>query len=350
MLTALKCRKVLIKVLEIVPIFILYSIVKYMWKDDAEISIIQSNHVNKSWKFLEQCAKLSEIAFDPEVKCDKAYKCIRLSRYGRFGNQFWTVVRGLKIAEFYGFKIVRIDKGKAFINTSLNYHGIDLVVEDPYDPPDYPCYEVNSYWGLDGFKYINLTIDDDMLELFLRNIQPKDYPDDALVMYMRGGDIFAKRPPRDYGQPFCNYYLDVMKAKPWSKVLLFAQDHRNPCVDIAIANGAIEQDAKSFEDVVNAMAGARNLVTPRGSLGPTFAALARHLKTLYTFNMSTAQFKAEEHDNCVPTDDFYSGVISDWRGTKRQYKSMAESGCLRWEKLGYNPGEDRKIFVHSVAI
>ena len=64
---------------------------------------------------------------------------------------------------------------------------------------------------------------------FLNKYKAK-VPENALVVHIRSGDIFDNNTEHHkYGQPPCNYYLDAISMRNWSKVIVIAEDRKNPC-------------------------------------------------------------------------------------------------------------------------
>lgn len=66
---------------------------------------------------------------------------------------------------------------------------------------------------------------------FMLNKSKFNMPKDALVVHIRSGDIFTRKgAQKEYAQPPCNYYFDVIKN--WSSVISIAEDTKNPCVNL----------------------------------------------------------------------------------------------------------------------
>lgn len=245
-----------------------------------------------------------------------------------------------------GIRTLKVQPNHASFTKTAVWNGIEI--EPTTDTTEY-CYRVNGFFPFGNYRYINLTFDDEFKKLFAE--QMKDYiprlDDDDLMIHIRSGDLFENEHniPPDYGQPMCSFYTDIIKSRQWKNVLVFAEDHNNPCVGVAEEAGGLWMNV-SFEHVLGAGVAAKNLVFGRGTLGPALAGVARDLHRLYTFNMGTGQFKAREHRNCVSDDEYRVNVLRGFRCSPEQLSHMKTAKCAKWEDIKYDPGP-RRTFVHD---
>lgn len=290
------------------------------------------------------CTRLQK-ALGRYVNCQD--KCIYVEQYGRWGNQILGLRRVMEAVDGTGIERLTFEPNHASFRNITKWHGIEL---NPSPHGSFRCARVNGFYPFKTIRYINLTFDDEFKEIYAE--QMKEYiptlGDDDLVIHIRSGDLFEVEHsiPPDYGQPMCSYYTDIIKSRKWSRVLLYAEDHNNPCVGVVEAAGGEFQNV-TFEHVLGAGVAARNLVFGRGTLGPALAGIAQRLDRLYTFNMPTGQFNAREHMNCVSDEDYNRNVLNNFRCSPEQLEYMKTAKCARWDRIEYDPGP-RNMFVHDV--
>lgn len=299
------------------------------------------------------CEAARRVLNQPRLPCN-GKKCVRIIMgwKGRWANQFWSIVKAIQIAKKTGIRLIRTPYNWGLFKKPFMFQKI-LVQPDqtPKREAD-NCFDFNTYFRVDNLPPVNLTLDEEFRLLFTKQIDNyiEEVPDDVLVIHIRSGDVFIEEWPEvhDYAQPPCMYYKDMMSMGNWSKVWLFAEDTKNPCVDyVRKFKNVIWKEGYSIEQIIGVAVGAKHLAFGRGSLGLGFAAIAKDLQTLFTYNMSTGQFKAKRHYNCVPTKSYYENVIKIFRSTPQQREAQRSSiGCREWEDIPYDPGE-RTIYIHD---
>lgn len=121
-------------------------------------------------------------------------------------------------------------------------------------------------------------------------------PEDLLVMHVRSGDIFGD-----------GYYTSVMNERNWSKVLLFAEDTVNPCVNILKKAGA-EHIQSDLHKEIALMLSTKNLVVVRGSFGMSMAFISKELKNLWTFANGLVVKGLKQQKQCKPDRGYTENV------------------------------------------
>lgn len=124
-------------------------------------------------------------------------------------------------------------------------------------------------------------------------IKPQIIDENALVIHLRGGDIFTRH-HYAYIQPPLSFYEKIITSKTWSKIYLMSEDNRNPCFDILKKkyNCISCLDNKNrhggnmwgFLDDLSLMIGATNFVASKSSLSPLIIQLSKTIKNIYLAN------------------------------------------------------------------
>ena len=105
--------------------------------------------------------------------------------------------------------------------------------------------------------------------------QPITIDKDALVIHLRGGDIFD-RGHYAYVQPPLSFYVNIIESKNWSKIYLISEDKKNKCFDVLIINydcitlfdNKNENRSQDFQKDLQIMIGCCNFVASKSSLSP----------------------------------------------------------------------------------
>jgi hypothetical protein len=154
----------------------------------------------------------------------------------------------------------------------------------------------------------------------------------VLTIHLRSGDIFWSNPHPSYGQPPFSYYLRILESKPWEHVILVAEDDQNPCYGM-ISNWCEEHQKNlhvtglEFQDSLSAIAGARNLVSGRGTFVPAITYLFPLERTIYTFEHSRQSLMCGEEISILNVRDQLGGytghVLSkNWANSDVQRELM----------------------------
>ena len=127
----------------------------------------------------------------------------------------------------------------------------------------------------------------------LMKINPQTIDENALVIHLRGGDIFC-REHYAYIQPPLSFYEKIIDSKSWSKIYLMSEDNNNPCFDILKNkyNCISCLDNKNrhggngwgFVDDLSLMIGATNFIASKSSLSPLIIQLSKTIKNIYLAN------------------------------------------------------------------
>lgn len=273
------------------------------------------------------CVRLRRLLKLKDLNCNET--CLAISTESQYGNCFVSFLSALAIARGSGMKRIVIKNNFLFISRNFTYEGISVEKSPNHDQ----CYYYNFFYYPNEMKPLIWKfmprIRPELYEVLVENVPKKDIPENGLVVHIRSGDCFRVKPHWKYGQPPCNYYMDVIRSRNWSKIILIAQDTKNPCVNI-IAKVADEFHQLNLIDDLGYMLSAKNFVTSVSTLTNAAVTISKNIENLYTFNHT--RFYDINTMNCVPTKYFRRKVLKYWEDSPEQRKIMVnEKSCEKWE-------------------
>lgn len=261
-------------------------------------------------------------------------QCLRVVPDGRWGNNLLQILKACHIAEHLQIPVVRVDFHFAFVTEPLPWsEHVTIVPEADHKEP---CFTARFF---NLAKTHRIRISFELTETFKRayraSLGVRALNDSVLVAHLRSGDIFGRLVHPVYAQPPCSYYTDVVHSRPWSAVLVFAEDYKNPCVKIvARARREVEMHVGGLLlPELRVLLGARNLAIGRGTFGLMASLLTVDLLRLYTFNQSQGlqcAFPRSRIVNCEPSASFYRTNVKYWRNTAAQVHFMRTANCASW--------------------
>ena len=309
------------------------------------------NFVNRLSPVVSQPAltkwKVSVTQLSPEEAClyvstymgrpmNCSARCLRLTKYGRWGNNLLQLIHAARLANHVGYK--RVFVPWMFLELSKPIMWNDFVEIVPGG--GHTCVTGN-FWGISGphpgFEMVNAIPDEFRLE-YLRRLNVSESGESTLVIHIRSGDIFV-RPHGIYGQPPCVYYRDIINTAQWAEVTVTAEDRRNPCTRMIPGNVTWRIGNPLVKDLQHLL-GARNLVIGRGTFGWGLMMLSVGMKRLFTFNQSEMFVKPSSvaaHVNCVPTQEYAETILQRWTMSPQQLQIMTSTNisCAQWVTTEY---------------
>jgi hypothetical protein len=155
-------------------------------------------------------------------------------------------------------------------------------------------------------------------------------------LYTRGGpSVWGNDIHSGYGQPPCDYYLEVMRN--FRKVRVIG-DFMNPCVNVTLQAGAVSEeydDRKNLAVTVHA----KYIVLASSSRSHAVIALSRVWKRFWMFDQAFESqreytwwkghtpLEFGDGQNCVATEQYKQAMFS-WNATPLQIALMLNSTCV----------------------
>ena len=270
--------------------------------------------------------------------------CVHLTAMGNTSNHLISFIRAIQMAKFYSVKTLIIDPGFIFFTKSFYYDDIHVIVSENHSSC-ISLYTFFRFWKLPRLR-LDQEINETFIDLFHNNLPKVTIPPNTLVIHIRSGDIFKDvRPHKNYGQPPCNFYLDVIKMKKWSNVILIAQDNFNPCVNMTKKFSIFRN--QSWELDLSYLLNAENLVVSEGTIWILINFLSKKLKNLFMFEHPQPQIR--DHMNCVAENE-YRTVIKTWKHSNEQIEAMKTSKCAKWEFIKHRPQQENDSYVWENVI
>jgi hypothetical protein len=264
--------------------------------------------------------------------------------YGAFGNNFIQLLIVLQFCILVGLREIFVDAGFCWLTIGMTFQtrqrisitAVNDSSEIPYERDRwidgqwfFPC-----CWCPDfTWRYLADSIRDGLWQVLPRvTVEPE-----TLYLYTRGGPLvweYEGDVHPSYGQPPCDYYLQVMKQ--FEKVRVIG-DFMNPCVNATIQAGAfweLYDDKRNFAMMV----GAKYLVLAKSSRSHVILAMSRVWKRFWMFDQELEKategawwrgyspLEFGDGENCVPSDE-YRSAITNWKAAPWQVEFVLNSTC-----------------------
>jgi len=160
---------------------------------------------------------------------------------------------------------------------------------------------------------------------------------DTLVIHIRGGDIFRKKPPHVHAhfyQPPFSFYKHIIQNSNHSDIIIISQKkYRNPMVNklLSYYPNIRLSDGDYFSDV-NIILNAVHFVSARSSFSFMLSRLSKNLKSVYFWGDDHWRWREwpPNHNNCLSdnklsitrfsSDDYIQ--VGEWQNTRDQHIMM----------------------------
>ena len=280
----------------------------------------------------EVCRYVSKV-MGRSVDCSA--RCLRVTRFGRWGNNLMQLLHAAQLANYVGYRRVFVPMMFLELSRAIMWNDFVEVV-----PGGGGACATGVFWGMGphpGLEIVNSVPNEFRLE-YLRRLNVRESGNSTLVIHIRSGDIFVS-PHGVYGQPPCVYYRDIINTAQWAEVVVTAEDRRNPCTGL-IPGNVTWRIGNSLLNDLQYLLGARNLVIGRGTFGWGLMMLSVGMKKLFTYDQTTMIVKPSSvgaHINCVPTREYAETVLKRWTMSPQQLQMMTSTNvsCQQWVTTEY---------------
>ena len=307
-----------------------------------------------------------QTALTPEAQSSKASRYslepgpgevlgIRLTRYGRYGNNLLQMGIAIAVARKLGWRWVQVCQTD-FMRTFDQIEADGIALLHPQQPsPEGVRFLTGPFIGRQNFRPRLPSLPQSELHRIISKwvrpmlqIPVAPVPDDELVVHIRSGDLFGSNPHRAYGQPPLSFYTLIIealrKAGEIQRVCLVFEDAKNPCVS-ALADYLdrigmpFRIQSGSFAEDVAVICGARRVVFGVGTFGLGMAASSERMREVYCFRQPG--FKTLPDLERVWVVDAADDYIPrrGWLGTPDQLSAMIHYPV---EKLTLSHGDQQR--------
>jgi len=273
--------------------------------------------------------------------------------FGRTGNLFIQLENAIAVAGHFGVGQILIESNSHFPKKRffvdgvriLNGNGILNLVLQSFTPFRYQ----STFYKLDDFvTLVPQRADDAIVRELRRNmrldrIAPID--SDALVIHMRGGDIFyAPEPHPGYGQPPLAYYKRVLGTRNWTRVFVVTEPVASPALEPLI-QFIVDNDfglvlvSGDEKEALSHLVEAENLCIGNSTFGVLAARISTNLKTLFLFDILCENMDLENADIVRVVDspgEYQAAVLrNNWKGSREQIRLLLNYpvGALELESV-----------------
>ena len=298
-----------------------------------------SSRVYRPWY---QASRRLGTEFSPEV--------LVVAQHGRFGNMIRQVSIAIATAEKMGVKEVLVKSIPEFPRgTWILENGVALTHSHLLKPR--LISRPSLALGGDFFVRSRLPIgvDDVDFDSIGRSLAriiglPSEGPldGDSLVIHFRSGDAFSSSPHGALGQPPLSFYEKVISHENPKEIVLVYEDQANPVIEkvqsfIESRDILFSVSSGKFRDDLEILAGAKNLVTARGTLAGAVLLLSPSVRRWISFGKNpNLYFRRKDLISTVsvfdPSEQYSQAILKgNWRNSPEQRKLMLEFGAEKLE-------------------
>ena len=226
--------------------------------------------------------------------------------YGRSGNNIKSLSNIIDIALVYKHNVIFNVKHSLFnlkiITDYFSKYNNNEIITDNY----------NFYYKskLPYSKEIFQQNNKEKIKLLKKSFLIKDInklDENDLVIHIRSGDIFLKKPHPSYVPPPVSYYIRQIDKQNYKKIIIICEDKINPVVNklLELYKNAM-YNKNSIEKDIKLILGATNIIYSVGTFVPSLLLMSDNIKYLYG-----KDFNNEE------LEDYYK-INKPWKNTKEQ--------------------------------
>ena len=179
---------------------------------------------------------------------------------------------------------------------------------------------------------------------------PRTYPENVLVIHIRGGDIFAENPNKDYGQPpFAFYKRVISESIEVKRVVVVSEDNLNPCVEKILEHCtmlglACTHRGHRLSSAISEISRAKRIVTSNGTFVAAICFLYPMKRTVYSFENSSSELFGADSTRLVVRDksgSYAKSVLQrNWANSAGQRSLMLTYAEENLSRLIEDPGDD----------
>ena len=242
--------------------------------------------------------------------------------FGRFGNNVIQLINILHISLYYNLKIklllhpyfnIKIINEK-LCNDNLNDN---LILTDP-----------DNFYYKDKIKNISKDVFDTnykkIMDLLCDAFTIKNMPilnKNTLIIHIRSGDIFVAQPHPAYVPPPLSYYTNILNNNNFDKIILVAEDTRNPVINaLRQLYPNIIYKKQSLENDIRTILAVDNIICSVGTFIPYLILFSKNITNLYKPSYVSTPDNYYNKDlkihNINLTD--YKSKLTHWKNTKEQ--------------------------------
>ena len=226
--------------------------------------------------------------------------------YGRLGNNIIELSNIIDIALFY----------KHNIQFKVSHKLFDLKIIH-----DYFCQysnneilrDVNNFFYQQRLPFPKEVFNNNnpiKIHLLKQAFLVKDInklDEDDVVIHIRSGDIFKKKPHRIYAPPPLAFYEHILDKHEYKNIIILCEDMVNPVINELLQiyeNSAYCKN--TLQDDIRILLGATNVISSVGTFVPSLLLLSEYVKYHYSIHFTEPQLRG-----------YYLDMIP-WRNTPSQ--------------------------------
>jgi len=246
--------------------------------------------------------------------------------FGILGNNIIQLINILHISLYYNLKIKLLLHpyfNTKIINEKLCNDNLNdkVILTDP-----------NDFYYKDKIKNVSKDVFDANYEKIIDILSDvftiKNVPTlnkNTLVIHIRSGDIFVAHPHPAYLPPPLTYYTNILNNNNFDKVILVAEDTKNPVINaLILLYPNIIYKKQSLENDIKTILAGDNIICSVGSFIPYLIIFSKNITNLYKpsyvdipENYYNKKFKIHNIDLID-----YRSKLTTWRNTREQIELL----------------------------
>lgn len=206
---------------------------------------------------------------------------------GRLGNNITQIVNAIYFAEYFKIEKIIFPRHKMF-NTcqiELKKYINEKQNDKLYRHDFFSRKKICKYYNIDEsiFDNVNTKVGDILKKIFkIKYNEVIDLNDDDLVIHIRSGDVYNKKPHSGWIQPPLIFYEKIIDSKPWKRIFLICEDNKSPIIKPLLNKyDYIHFKLQPLGKDINYILQCKNICFGMGSFIPTLLLMNDHLNTIY---------------------------------------------------------------------
>lgn len=209
---------------------------------------------------------------------------VRIKRWnGRLGNNIAQVSNALLVAFKYDC-CVRLPFHRYFRSRKIILENAEVSRDEVLSESEF--FDLGEFPDID--RPFILKVTPLVLEKLNQLVTFSDYgkcaiDDNVLTVHIRSGDVFNRRLAHHrYVPPPLDYYVRLIEGIDPSRIILLAEDRKNPCVDLLLNQFPMASHEKSsLKKDIDILLSSPNVIGGFGTFVPSLLSVSRRVRHVY---------------------------------------------------------------------
>lgn len=273
---------------------------------------------------------------------------VLIIQQGRFGNSFQQVTNAIRFASAMQIERIFIEPNEWLERQALLGSGLQITHLSRSErlPQEVKQLFVGRFLWREEISFANTVVPECTIGHLLSehlSVRPDESlrKPNVLVVHLRGGDVYSKKPAKDYGQPPIGFYQRIISDYDWARVHIVHEDNQPVVLGplLSWCQGRVRTVTHQSGDLrsdLGALLGASNLVVSNGSFGRAACHLNPRLARVFrmegTYDLGRLDEKVLEISIEDSRRDYVEAVLSlNWKNSSAQRALMVNYSAENFE-------------------